>query len=199
MPAKRKLFATPVTVRSSKKSKATVSSLTRIQGYPGDQVKTLILPAGTFNLSSAASTGVINTAYTIDPVSNIAAWSTRIQPLFDEYRVTKAVFEVYPVALTAGLTSMFFCDENIGTPTLTEAQQRMGALIKNNLQPYKPLRYTWKLDDYTDATWRLTSSSYQSSTFNVYTDLANFGTPASTLVFIVRPIYTVQLRGIKST
>jgi len=202
MVAKRKLFLTPS--RTPRSTKRTRNSLllksSYLRPYPGAVLFSASLPGGTFIQTNAVTTGVLATGTAINANTSITGWSTRFGSTFDEYRVVSCTFEIIPLGLNIGVTSCFFSELSLGTPTLTEATERTATFIKNDVQPPKNLSMKWKNRDFSDATWRSISTSFVDATFYMYTDAANFGSPVTaTALFLLRPVYVVQFRGLQST
>lgn len=200
MGAKRKLTYSGSGRSSKKAKKPTIISLTSRPTSSNYPIKTFRLPAAPILLTSVVTTGIINSATIINPVSLITGWSSRFQSTFDEWRLLSCSIEIIPLGIYTGVTAFFYSEESLGTPTLNEATERSAKFIKNNEQEGKNRVMTWRTDDYTDATFRATSTGFGAITFNVYTDNANLGSPTSaTQLFIIRPLLTVQFRGLAST
>jgi len=187
-------------VRGTKSSRdVMVERLTSGPSYLGNKLITLKLPGAQQILTNTVTTGLLATSYSINPPGAITGWSARFASTFDEWRLERMSFEIIPVGLNVGVTAFFFSENSISV-TLTEANERPASWIKNNEQKPKNLIMKWVNQDYTDASFRNVTTNFNLAYFYAYTDASNLGSPiVATNLFIIRPIYTIQFRGIAST
>lgn len=179
--------------------KNTLEQITGSPAYKGNKLVTLELPGAPSLLTNTVTTGLLAFSYSVNPVGGVAGWSTRFGSTFDEWRLESCVFEIIPVGLNVGVTS-FFWSENSISVTITEAEERAATWIKNNEQRPVNMRLRWRNQDYTDASFRNVSTGFNDVYFYAYTDAANMGAPVvATNLFILRPVFRVQFRGIAST
>lgn len=149
--------------------------------------------------SSGAGVGLINTDIGANPASFITAWTTRFGSTFDEARVNKIQFELYPLGIYTGVTAFFISEEALSSVTLSEATERPARYVKNNEQSAQKVIITWKSKDFSDSTWRSVQAfGYAPCHLNIYTDNANFNSPASTVLWMIRPIFYMEFRGLAS-
>jgi hypothetical protein len=203
MSTKRKLTFSGALRSGGMKKKAkkpTILSLTSKPSSIGSPVKIFKLAGTPVLLTSVVTTGIINTSINIAPATAISGWSTRFQNTFDEWRLLSCAIEIIPLGIYTGVTAFFFSEEALASVTLSEATERSALFIKNNEQAPRNRVMRWTNNDFTDATYRAISSTFSPVELNVYTDNANLGSPTSaTQLFIVRPLLTVQFRGLAST
>lgn len=186
-------------LRTRRSGNQMLEKITGSPAYQGNKLVTLALPGAPSMLTNTVTTGLLAFSYSVNPVGGVAGWSTRFGSTFDEWRLASVVFEIIPVGLNVGVTS-FFWSENSISVTLTEADERSATWIKNNEQRPKNLRMRWRNQDYTDASFRNVSTGFNDVYFYAYTDATNMGAPVTaTNLFVLRPVFYVQFRGIAST
>lgn len=163
---------------------------------------TVKLPITPIPLTNAVTTGVLAYEGQISPPTVVGSWNSRFRDAYAEYRVIAAVIELRPVGIYTG-ESAFFLHEGgaLGTPTTSEAAQRMVNLVNHNTQVIQEKNILrWRACDYEDLSFLPTSTGFNSIHYYVYTDAANYGAPvAATMLWIARGTVTVQFRGIGST
>jgi hypothetical protein len=188
----------------------TPNNFTNMRSYAGMKVlKNVELRGNVFTVTTAAITGVAAAIVDNDVIAQIGGWATRFGSTFDEYRVESVTWELMSVGLNTGMTVFFITEQNLGTPTLSEAQQREGLVLKNNVQPTVTHKASgtmsfmptikWVNRDFEDQTWRPITVSTLTGYLSIYTNSSNYGSPVSTVLWICRPTFNVSFRGLRST
>lgn len=172
-------------------------------------LKNVVLRGNVTVLTTAAVTGVIAQILDNNVVSQVGGWATRFGSTFDEYRVESVTWELISIALNVGMTQFFVSETNLGTPTLTEAQQREALTLKNNIQPtvLYPASGTrsfmptikWMNRDFEDQSWLPIGTATTTGYLSIYTDNANYASPTSSALWIIKPSFNVSFRGLRST
>lgn len=150
-------------------------------------------------LSTTVTTGVLASEIGLSTATLVQGY-TRFSNLFEEHRIMSVTIEIIPLGLNNGVVSCFFAEESIGTPTIFEGVEKIAKLVKLNEQSPLNLKMSWQNRDFSDATWIKTTTANVPAYFYCYTDNANYGAPVTaTQVLIIRPVFTIQYRGLKST
>lgn len=133
-------------------------------------------------------------------VNNIENWSTRFESCFEEYRILAAMVEIRPLGVNNGVTAFWFDEHNANAPTLAEAEAKTSTLIPNSNANSKAVRVMrWQARDFGDLTYTQSNiTNAVASFFKIYTDVTNYGTPATTTTstFLIRTNYQIEFRGI---
>lgn len=128
--------------------------------------------------------------------------ASQFKNFWEEYRVLKAAFHVYPVQSTGGLTKVYLDESDTTGPTAQSAATKVGVLLDNNHLSSAVRRggyvFRWQPQDPKDFDF-LKASSISSNANPVclkfYTD-GNYGTTATSgLAFMVEVVLTVEFRG----
>lgn len=200
MSPKRKRSASSGMVKKRIRTSNLIKISSRPTYSPSQPVVVFDLPASTYILSNAVTTGLIASAQPLDPSARITGWSTRFQNTFDEYRVVSILTEIIPLGIYTGVTAFYYSEESVGTPTFSEASERSALFIKNNEQAPVNRTMLWKASDFNDLTFRAISVGNTQCYFNVYTDNANLGTPvAAAQLVLIRCVFKIQFRALAST
>ena len=165
-------------------------------------MSTMRLPGIPVTLTTTVTTGVIASELAFNPNSGVFGVDafSRFTTVFREYRVGRVSVELIPLALNVGVSAFMISDVSIGTPTNLEAFTQEFKLVKNNEQKPNNLRLRWRNEDYSDASYVLTGTNKAVAYLESYTDNANYGSPtAVTALWLVRPVYEVQFRGLSSS
>lgn len=181
----------PTMVRANKKSTSLIAPVLSYKGQPHYEVW---LPATPFLLATVVATG-IQTTYSVN-VSNISAFAARFAGTFVEYRIVKAKFVVRCFSTTTpGLLLTWFDEKDFAAPTLGEALEKSDRAF--SLSNFNPHVETWTATDPLDLQYTDTSLAVTPVGFKVFTNVANFGSPAvSTNVGEIYPHFLVQFRGL---
>jgi len=174
-------------------------NMTDRPAYKGMQITQIRIPGLPIVITPSAGIAAIET--TLSPVTNVENWSTRFESCFEEFRVISLTVEIRPLGNNNGVTSFWFDESEALTPTLAMAEAKTSTIIPNNNSNARSVtRMTWIARDFGDLTYRNTTQNPTGVPVNfyVYTDVTNYGTPASTVtpLFLIRTIYNVEFRGI---
>lgn len=166
--------------------------------YRGEPIVKVEL-AGTSSLITTSSVvGVFAGVNAVSP-GTAPGFSSRFGTSFDECRLLSCVAEMYPLTNSPGVTNFYWSEKSVGTPTLSEAQQRAVRVLSNsNGTGNSKYTMTWKADGFQDLSWDPVGSSVPAVYFNIYTDNANYAAPTSTTIFLIKYRLTVQFRGVAS-
>lgn len=180
--------------------KESIVSLTSKPTYRGDKSWFFDLPGLPLIYSTTVTTGLIAQTYDFNPQASLVGWSSRFGSTFDEYRVVRCSVECIPIGINNGVTALFMSETNLGTPTIFEAEERRAQYLKNNLQFRNNKFLYWRAQDTSDETWFAIGNSHAFATVSIYTDNANLGSPVAVVPLVmIRPLYRVQFRGLRST
>jgi hypothetical protein len=169
------------------------------QAYRLQQGTTLRL-AGAPQTIAIAAAGTI--ALTINVSKNlIQNFNTRFANAYNEYRVLACDMEFIPMTTTTGSCVFFWDDKSTLTPVTIDANERNVVLHPNSNASLAGKNYHmhWRAKDITDLGYiESTAGSVVVTNFKAYTDTANFGTPAVSVLhaWIFKPMLTVEFRGI---
>jgi len=161
--------------KSMRKSRMSMQSVVKQTDGPewaGDSRASLTVPSTTTLYSTTVTTGVISSAFELDPTSNVKNWSSRFETVFQEYRVRRATVRIRPLTTATGVSKFFFTRTN--NVSATEALETPGRVISNsqaNSGSIIQMRYISK--DFATMEWSSINSSPNTPFFNIYTDLAN--------------------------
>lgn len=162
------------------------------------QVLTQFWVEGTpFKLSTTVTTGVIASDVALSPNTATTAFS-KYNTVFLEYRAVRIEVSLLPVDTNPGSSIAFITERDAGTPTYLDSFEIGSKNLINGSQKESKLVWTPRGPD--DSEWILGGSTSTKCYFNLYTDNANMGSPAVvTALWIVRPRFLVQFRGLSST
>ncbi len=168
------------------------------KSFPGELMLSFALTCDPILYTSAASTGLIAVEIAPD-VGDTSSFSSRFANTFDSYLITSIEIEIQPMNTVAGCTVFWMTESTIGTPTANMAKEAMPQLmLKNNNSGQRTRNMKWVPHDVAFLEWITTGDSTDPTCyFHVYTSLADFGTPASTLLWMVRPTIHVVFKGLK--
>jgi hypothetical protein len=186
---------------SKNRSSNVKAQLSDTAAYSGQQVFRAHLTATNSLLSTTITTGVIAQAYTVS-AGSITGFTTRFGSTFDEYRILGVKIRIRPLSATSGVSAMWFDEKVTSSPTINEATERTVVLHSNsNASSQTNINMNWHARDLLDLQYTpIGTTSVVPVTFKVYTDVSNYGAPATvTPVWIVEPVFVVEFRGIKST
>jgi hypothetical protein len=174
--------------------------------YRGQPVVIMDIPATPLLVTTSAA-GAAAFVYAPDPVTNVANWTARFSRTFDEYRIRAVSFEVVSTSLVPAVapvdcgSSLFFLDEDtLVVPAPADALSRVGRLVPNNSSNHRScFTETWTARDLKDLDYTLIGTSSTPIALQCYTDAANFGCDlVSANIFVVRPILTIEFRGLNA-
>lgn len=135
--------------------------------------------------------------YGLDVNTATTAFS-KYNTVFLEHRTLKIEVHLMPVDINAGLTIAFITDRDAGVPTILDSEEIGNATISNNGQ--RPTVLTWVPKSPDDSDFVLYGTTSTKAYLNLYTDNANLGSPiAATALWVVRPRFLIQFRGLSST
>jgi len=161
------------------------------------QITTLKVPGLPIVITPAA--GIVTNNLSIN-VNNIENWSTRFESCFEEYRILMAMVEIRPLGVNNGVSAFWFDEHNANAPTVAEAEAKTSTLIANSNANSKAVKtMTWRARDFGDLTYSAANiTNTPVSFFKTYTDVTNYGTPATTTtpLFLIRINYLIEFRGI---
>lgn len=130
----------------------------------------------------SVATGALASNYSIS-TGSIAAFATRFASLFREYCIVGCRFEVR-ISVTAnasGILAVWIDEDSNATPTAAQAANRARldvGLVANPVD--RVYRIDWKPLDYLDLDWTDGGTNTTPAFLKLYTDVANFGTTATT-------------------
>lgn len=150
-------------------------------------------------LTFTVTTGVIASAIGID-ISHVTGFGARFGSTFDEYRILKAQLNVIPVGANSGISKFWFDEKSTSSPTLLESQERQTMTIPNTNGSRSRQRMKWRARDLLDLQYTATGTAVTPVTFKTYSDLANYGAPATAeKAWLIEYYITFEFRGLKST
>lgn len=166
--------------------------------YVGQQVSRLVLP-GSSGLVSANATGDITSSVAVDTTA-ILNFGLRFGSTFEEYRVLGVDIKIRPVALTAGLTSMWFDEKSGAIPTSAEAFEKTHDLVPNTNASSNTFRVMrWRARDLLDLQYLPIGTVFTPVWFKLLTSTAGYGTPAvAAPVWFFELDFHVEFRGLKA-
>ncbi len=147
-------------------------------------------------VTSAASTGVVNTANA--PALSSYANISSVQSQYDEFRCLGIQWLVVPLGANSGTLLLYVDDADASAPTQTKTEMRYDKIMVLNSSNSKAIqKFEWRAQNLIDLGW-LSTASASSSTFaslKMYGNLATYETPASTDVVVVMPSLLIEFRG----
>jgi len=165
--------------------------------YAMSQPVTLVLPGAT-NTITTASSGVATLNLAISAL-DINSFAVRYGSAFDEVRLLSVKLELRPLTASTGVTNFFWSEKPIATANLSQASQRPTRILGNSNGTGNSLYVmNWHATGFLDLSWEPITAASASVYFNAYTDIGNYGSPASTNLWLIRPILTLQMRGVAS-
>jgi hypothetical protein len=169
------------------------------RSYKGQTAFKVVLPGSPQLETTTVTTGLIQNAYPLN-VTNINGFSTRFASTFDEYRIVSVECKIIPIAASSGLTNFMWDEKSSAVPALSDAQERIGLRLANsnaNPKSFRSMRWVAKTLD--DLAFTPLGTTVTPVYFKIYTDATNYGAPvASTSLFIVEPLFTIEFKGLKS-
>jgi len=174
--------------------------------YRGQPVVIMDIPAEP-RLVTTSAAGTAAFVYAPNPVADVNNWLNRFASTFDEYRIRACTFEVVAVSLVPAAApvdcgaTMFFLDEDTTiVPIAADARSRVGRLVPNNSGNQRScFTETWTARDLKDLDYQLVTAASTPIALQAYTDQATFSTDLlSVNLFIVRPILTIEFRGLSA-
>jgi hypothetical protein len=181
-------------------TKQTIQSLlSDSNAYLGQQHEVVTLPGTPSTVTTTVTTGVHAVVYSAN-FSNIAGF-TRFSNAWDEYRIIQVDFELCPSTVSTGSTAFWYDEKSNAVPTSLESQEKNVTRFCNTNASSKIRRMRWQPRDLLDLEFLSTSSLASNNVFfKAYTSAALWGAPiVATDIWVIRPIITVELRGLKST
>ncbi len=171
-------------------------NLSLVRSYPGQPVLSVKVPYPSQLLTTTVTTGAVAVVVSTDPVSQVTAWSTRFQSLWQEYRVVKMECKINMFSSTnPGLLLPFWGEKDSSTPTATQAMERSNRRINFSSNDDEGHVFTWKPTDIGDTTYMAVGTSYNAAYFKLYSDVT-LGSPiVVTNVGILTLTATIQFRG----
>jgi len=168
--------------------------------YQGQVSWRVRLPGAAVKLTTTVTTGVIANALQLTS-ADIVGFATRFGSTFDEYRTVGADVELIPLAASTGEMNFWFDEKSTAAPTSNEAQERTSVHCAINSAAsgsHRTMR--WRARDLLDLQYSPIGTLSQPVTFKSYTDNALFGaTIVATDVYIVKVLFLIEFRGLKST
>ena len=147
-------------------------------------------------LTTQSSTGLISSA--VSP-SLSALSNSSFATCYDEWRLTRLRFKLYPLGQNGGATKFIMDDEDATLPNLTYANSRRGFLYVNdsaNLKSTPVIDY--RCEDLNDLEWRSCKSTatYTPMALKIYTDLSTYVSQPSTDLWLISWEGFFEFRGI---
>ena len=160
-------------------------NLSLVRSYPGQPVLSVKVPYPSQLLTTTVTTGAVAVVVSTDPVSQVTAWSTRFQSLWQEYRVVKMECKINMFSSTnPGLLLPFWGEKERSTRRINFSSNDDEGHV-----------FTWKPTDIGDTTYMAVGTSYNAAYFKLYSDVT-LGSPAVvTNVGILTLTATIQFRG----
>jgi hypothetical protein len=163
---------------------------------PGNPNMVLVLPELVgISTASASTTFAGNTTLNAGLLTNFATRFT----LFDEYRILKFKFYMYPTSTGNGYASVYVDPLNSANPTSTTAQTNVSRMVPLSAQSAKgAITFVYNVSDFALLSYQpISTTTFAYGYFKVYTDAANYGnTLASGALIITRCDVTVEFRGL---
>jgi hypothetical protein len=152
-----------------------------------------------YNLTSSAG-GDIAVALNTDPVAGTTAiinWATRYQSLFREYRVLVLRVKAESLSPTAGKTLLSMDDQSNIVPDVNSITDKRYVTFSNAVGSYDAhAGAKWLLGDLGEASWISTANSRTPCYVLLFTNTANWLTPAAATTNIGLTLtYTIEFRG----
>ncbi len=168
---------------------------------PAVQLVTLQFPLKITKVSLAASSS-FSLAIDVDAPSDILdSDAATIVGKFAEWRVVKVNAELVPLSTTAGSSAFWFNEEQAGvSPAAVYKSATSRKFPNTNAQPSK-CRLSWSPADFSALEFWPTNANSTLPLFNFYgyTNLADFGTPSSTVdLWTLTGTVTVEVRGLST-
>jgi hypothetical protein len=185
-----------------KRSRAMLSnpqSVLDSSSYSGQGKWTFRLVGTSAVASSTVTTGVSAVQFTIS-TATIPGYGTRFAATFDEVRFLKVHAKIRPLATTTGVTRFWWDELALGTPTATQASERLGLTLPNNSSSTRSVvSSVWKAQNLSDLAFSSTAAPAAAIHFYLYTDNANFGAPiVVTPLWLIEFDIDVEFRGLSS-
>jgi len=166
--------------------------------FRGEQHEVVEVQGTTTTLTTTVSTGVVAFVYSIDLAG--VTGLTRYTNAWDEYRMLRCDFDIYPVVASTGICNFWYDEKSGATPTANEAQERdvNRVLITNSFKNNHT--YQWVPRDITDILYTPSSSTTTVAYFKAFTNNTSWAsTVVATAIFVVKPRFVIEWRGVKST
>lgn len=185
-------------IKQKPKKQRNVVSAMYVPVYPGDIVRKFTLPGAT----QLVTTTLTSFAFTYglgNATTQIPDW-TDISNMYDQYVITQVIIKVMCVTPpTPGSARWFFDPASATTPTVNDAEDRLGVLITNHsMNANKVWTLRFIVRDFSLLSFRATTVDYLFGYFKGITNAANFGTSAAnTLLYQYRAYYHVVCRSKK--
>jgi len=147
-------------------------------------------------LTTQASTGLIST-YIAPSLSSLTNSSFAL--CFDEWRLTKIKFSLFPLGANGGTTKFVMDDEDLTLPVLAYANSRRGFLYVNDNANFKSTpKITYRSENVADLQWNScrTQATLTPMALKVYTDLSTYVSQPSTDLWLVSWEGYFEFRGI---
>jgi hypothetical protein len=187
--------------KNSRRAMSTVSRFDDAPSYSGQARFRVTLPAAPLLLRTTVTTGQIASSAEIKAEA-VTGFADRFGSTFDEYRIVKCKVLIRPVSASTGVSVMMFDEKNIGPPTSTESQERVGKRLANtNANSRSFCEMTWVARDLLDLNYSpIDSTDVIPVAFKTYTDATLWGAPVvATDLWIIEPEITFEFKGLKST
>ncbi len=158
---------------------------------PGVPLTTLQVSA---NVRKFTTSGASSIALSI-PIDNSNITNFSRFTVYDEYRVTKVKFMIYPCRTdVSGSTCVWVEPQSSTVPNSTAAQTNSVVQFSNS-SATKVTTLTYVPTNFNYLTFVSTAATATVGYLNVYTNQSEFAAPPSTDIFTMRAIYTIQFRG----
>lgn len=147
-------------------------------------------------LTTQASTGLIST-YIAPSLSSLT--NTSFALCFDEWRLSKIRFSLFPLGTNGGTTKFVMDDEDVTLPTLSYANSRRGFLYVNDNSNIKSTpQIIYRSENVADLQWNScrTQSTLTPMALKVYTDLSTYVSQPSTDLWLISWEGFFEFRGI---
>lgn len=163
-----------------------------------NQIRTRAMYGATPTVLATSLSGIIADASNQIKLSIVPNY-TSLQTLWEEYRILRGSWFLYPCTPNATGVTRFYVDESDTTaPTLSTAGSKLGITCINssNAIPGRGYyRVDWAAQDLKDLQWQATTGVTTVATLKAYTD-GNYGcSTVSTDIWVVQAFVEIELRG----
>lgn len=165
--------------------------------YRGQAITVLDIPGDTFNIATNGA-GTISSVYVLSSTAISSNFQSNWGSAFQEYRIRSVHYDFVGCNPTAtGATLVRFDEKNSGAPSLADMEQSASRLVSNFAgNKSSSWSMNWIARDIVDLPFLPISTATPVAYLKFYTNTAQLISPASSDLFIGRPIMRVEFRGV---
>jgi len=163
--------------------------------FKGQPCAAFKVHGGPHLLTTTVTTGVVAAVTAIDPVADVVDWATRFGAMWREYRVVKAILEIELFSTTNSGILSYYPEEVTSSAPSAATMNHVTCKRISCADVTKRHRHEWVPSGPSDLAYLQSTVSSAAAYFKIYTDTANFGSPAVvTVLGIYTVTYTIQAR-----